>query len=377
MKFIIDKKNLSTSLPLISTIASSKNIMPVLTNFLIEAESEKGIVKFTATDMHLTAILEVNAEVTVSGKVAVSAKNVADIIQNFDDAPILFEKIEDMLDIVSKKAKFDLYCADHTQFPLMPEFKTEDAYELDARLVKKMINNTHFATSNDTTKPILKGINWKIHPDRQIMVSMDGRRVAENVAKQTVDLPDTLDYTYPARVMSFLEKIIEDSDDPLWILPLETRTLLGYRNVKIVARFLDGRYPNYARILEDTNTNTLIIDKNSLKNAIRRVSLLTTEDSLSIILEVRNDIIFVYSANVEVGEAKESIENFKYDGEPVKVLFNYRYLIQVMSVIETDDIQMTFAPAEEGYSNAQSFLYNHPKFKDLEATYLLMPLRFR
>ncbi|MCK4956836.1 MAG: DNA polymerase III subunit beta, partial [Candidatus Cloacimonetes bacterium] len=142
MKFSINKKELQANIQHLYNIVPSKNTMPILTNYLIEADEQNGIMKFTATDLEITVVVEFKANIVDGGKIAVSAKNLNEIINSLPGSIIHFFIEENTLRIHCEHSKFSLLCAESSQFPLIPQKDLSNVLDLDAKMFKKMIENT-------------------------------------------------------------------------------------------------------------------------------------------------------------------------------------------------------------------------------------------
>ena len=370
MKFSVEKKDLIKNLASLSNIVPSKNTMPILTNYLIETFEERNEIRITATDLEITVVVEFELHVAESGKAAVSARDVTDIVNSLPDAMIYFEKKEDKLHIKCDNANFDLVCAEHEQFPLIPHVDMSNAKEVDAGIFSKMIENTHFAVSSETNRPVFTGIFWKIAFDHQIMVSTDGKKIAEFKVMQPNEIENEIEKIVPTKGLLFIKKVINEEQEKISVLIDENRVMFHYGNYTIFSHVLEGKFPDYTVAMPKDNSNTLTISKDVLKNAVRRSSLLSSEDNHRIKFELSETDFTVKSTNREKGEAVEKITAYNYKGKDLKIAFNYKFLNEILSVIETEKVMLTF-----GNSQSPILLYN----VDLEAVYdarfLLMPLR--
>ncbi|MBT3169212.1 MAG: DNA polymerase III subunit beta [Candidatus Cloacimonetes bacterium] len=370
MKFSIEKSDLQANIQSLYNIVPSKNTMPILTNYLIEANSENNKMKFTATDLEITVVVEFEASIAESGKIAVSAKNLNEIITTLPEAIVHFILEEDNLKILCEKSKFNLLCADHSQFPLIPQSDMNNVIELDAKMFKKMIDNTHFAVSNEINRPIFTGIYWKMDADKQIMVATDGKKIAEFKLNKQIDIPEAIDQIIPTKGLLFLDKVISENIPIVSVLIESNRVMFTYGNYIIFTHIIEGRFPDYTKAIPVANNNILKINKNSLKNAVKRVSLLASEETYKIKFNVSQSQLEINSMKREEGKANEIIDDFKYEGDDLEIAFNYRYLISILNVIESAEIEIRM-----GKSNEPALFFNAEKFEEYDARFLLMPLR--
>jgi len=370
MKFSIEKIDLQAHIQDLYNIVPSKNTMPILTNYLIEADEQSNIMKFTATDLEITVIVEFEANIAEGGKVAISAKNLNDIINSLPGSMVHFVSDEETMKIHCEKSTFSLLCAEYSQFPLVPQKDLANVITLDAKMFKKMIDNTHFAVSSEINRPIFSGIFWKMAADSQLMVATDGKKIAEFKLNKQIDLPQPVEQIIPTKGFLFLEKVISDDLPEISVLIESNRVMFAYGSYTIFTHIIEGRFPDYTKAIPTNNNNVLILDKKKLREAVKRVSLLASEETFKIKLDIGDNILTISSVKREEGEANEKLEDFKYSGEPLTIAFNYRYLIAILTVVESDEIEIRM-----GKSNEPALFFNTEVNDEFTARFLLMPLR--
>ena len=370
MKFSIEKLDLQSNIQYLYNIVPGKNTMPILTNYLIEADDKSNLLKFTATDLEITVVVEFEANISEGGKVAVSARNLNEIINSLPDSAVHFLVEEDVLKIHCELSKFNLLCAESSQFPLVPQKDLSNVIELDAEMFKKMVDNTHFAVSTEINRPIFTGIFWKMNSDHQLMVATDGKKIAEFKLNNQVDIPESVEQIIPTKGLLFLDKVISEDIPKISVLIESSSVMFAYGNYTIFTHIIEGRFPDYTKAIPTNNTNILVIKKNMLKDAVKRVSLLASEDTFKVKFDVTSDTLSINSAKREEGEATENLEDFKYTGEPLIIAFNYRYLNSILNVVESENIEIRM-----GKSNEPALFFNTDEDERYTARFLLMPLR--
>jgi len=370
MKFSIEKQDLQTKIQYLYNIVPSKNTMPILTNYLIEADTANNLLKFTATDLEITVVVEFEASIAEAGRVAVSARNLNEIINSLPDSMIQFIQDEDTLKIHCERSKFSLLCAESNQFPLIPQKNLDNVIEINAVMFKKMIDNTHFAVSTEINRPIFTGIFWKMSSESQLMVATDGKKIAEFQITNNINIQEPIDQIIPTKGLLFLDKVISEETPIVNVLIESNRVMFSYSNYTIFTHIIEGRFPDYTKAIPVNNTNILTINKNALKTAVKRVSLLASEDTFKIKFEISGDQLTISSAKREEGEAVEKIEDFSFNGEDLTIAFNYRYLISIINVIESDNMEIKM-----GKSNEPALFFNTDVNDSYSARFLLMPLR--
>lgn len=370
MKFIIDRSDLMANIQHLVPIVPSKNAMPILTNYLIEADEQNNNLKVTATDLEITVIVEFEANVEQGGRVCVSARNFTQIIASLPDSKVTCEKQDDLIHINCGKSNFSLLCAETSQYPLIPEKDMENATELDALTFKKMINTTEFAVSTEANRAIFTGIYWKLATEKQIMAATDGKKIAEYKVNSTLNIDEEIDCILPIKGLKFLNKVISEDCLELKALIEKNRVMFEYDNYTIFSHILEGRYPDYSRAIPEHHSNILKINKGILHDAIRRVSLLASDESHRIQFDLEGSKLGISTQNREVGDALEELDNVNYNGEKLTIAFNYRYLLQIIGVVTADDVEIKFGQAKEPILVS----YQHAE-DNTSSLFLLMPLR--
>lgn len=370
MKFSIERKDLMDQIQNLSSIVPGKNTMPILMNYLIEANQETNTISFTATDLEITVVVSFSANVWEGGKTAVLAHPFNEIVHFLPDAIINIAKEEDNLLIQCQKNEYTLLCADAGQYPLIPENDFEKAIQLNAQDLGKMINKTIFAVSPDTNRPIFTGIYWKISPESQVMVSTDGKKIAEYTIDQPLAIEQPLEQILPVKGLIFLMRIIRDDEPILKIVLEESRVMFNYRNYTIFTHVIEGKYPDYKQVFPKEFNTTLLFNRDLLKTAVRRVGLMAPEDSLRVRFDITSTNTDITTLNRERGEAKEQLADYEFTGEDISIAFNYKYLNSVLDAIDTEKVKIVFAKSKDPVQ-----FFNETDPENTHARFLIMPLR--
>jgi DNA polymerase III subunit beta len=389
MRLAIEKKELIQHIQHLAGIVSTKTTSPILTNFLIDADAKKGEVKITASDLEITVDVRFNAAVSEGGTIAVSARHFNEIVSNMPDAVIDLWKNEDLLLIQCNKINFNILCADHTLFPILPEPKLENATMVNAEIFNRMISKTAFAVSTDVNRAVLTGVCWKIMEKTNLMAATDGRKVAEIIvpnsppaAKDDAEAKDEntifqdahedqiMEKVIPVKTLNFLQKIYDTSIKEMKIMMERNKIVFAYGDYTIVANIIEHKYPEYQKAFMSDLPNQIIVEKNSLQTSIRRVSLVAPDDNNRIRFEIDSDHFEINTTNRDTGDAKENVEKYEYTGKGTSISFNFRYMLSILDAIDTDKVCIKL-----GGSKEPMMIYNEPQSENQKITFLLMPLR--
>lgn len=403
MRFQIEKKELLHHIQHLASIVPSKNTTPILTNYLLEAVADANLVKITASDLEITVIAEFSANVVDGGITTISARSFNEIISSMPDSMLDIFKQDEVIKIHCDKIDFSLLSADHTLFPIIPDKSMQNALKVSAENFQRMINKTSFAVSSDINRAVLNGVCWFIKNDYQIMAATDGRKVAEikyieplemsevsgkkaKVKKaadtdEAVEIAEDIDLSelnydkgiekiLPIKTLNFLQKIHSADAKELLVVIEPNRVMFVYGEYTIFSHVIEHKYPDYQKAFIKDLPNALIINKDMLKTAIRRIALIAPEDNLRIRFELGPDKFEINTTNREAGEGKQIMEQFNYTGTGTTIAFNNKYMISILDSIDTDNVKICL-----GTQKDPIMIYNETQPEKQEITYLLMPLR--
>jgi DNA polymerase-3 subunit beta len=389
MRFAIEKKELMQSVQHLVSVAPTKNASPILTNYLIQASSETGMVKITTSDLEITVVVEFAAAVSEGGTIAVSARHFNEIINFMPEAIINFWRHEELLMIQCNKIDFNLLIADYTLFPVVPEMKLENAITIDAQQFNRMVSKTSFAVSNDVNRAVLTGVCWKLLANEHLMAATDGRKVAEIRVKNANLLPGNepdnetdesifsgsgderyIEKIIPVKTLNFLQKISDNSAKEIKVLIERSKVIFSYDKYVVFSQVIEHKYPEYQKAFIADLQNQFVIDKATLHNAIRRVALVAPDENMRIRFELDSEKFVVNTSNRDTGDAKEDLEDYSFQGNHTGVSFNFRYMLGILEAIDSEKVVIKL-----GTSKDPLMIYNMQNRENEEITFLLMPLR--
>ncbi|HEX5034186.1 MAG TPA: DNA polymerase III subunit beta, partial [bacterium] len=244
------------------------------------------------------------------------------------------------LEISAGSSKFKVVGLSPQEFPSMPEMGKKNVLTLDAPALRAMIEKTLFSVSTDETKYNLNGVFLESAGDKKLrMVATDGHRLswAERPMTQSFQLAKGV--LLPRKGVLELQKLIQEEDG---ILPLaiEGRNVMLQRGpITLFIRLIEGDFPDYRQVIPAKNDQSAILPKAQLVGALRRVSLLSQEHNRGVKLTFNSGQLELLCSNPDLGEAREEVE-CQYKGKHLEVGFNYRYFLDVLSVLEDETVKL-------------------------------------
>ncbi len=347
MEFKIDKEQFLKSLQKIQGIIEKRTSMPILSNVLLEATENRLLV--TATDLEVGMKSSYAVEVVTPGKITVSAKKLFEIVKELPNQPIQFStKENDWVEIKCGKVQFNIVGLSPDEFPYFPEVMEENLFEIEIPLLRGMIEKTAYAICSDETKYNLNGIFIKVEQrDDESnclkMVATDGHRlsIASGNLKGAVGPELTKGVILPKKGVFEMKKITEEEGGTLLFGFLDNSAVIKRGDFTMIMRLVDGEFPDYNRVIPTMNNQVVTVNKEDFSHSVRRMAILSSEKFKGIMLEIVSGCIKISSSNPDLGDAMEEID-VEYEGDAISVRFNARYLLDVLSVAETDRVEMKF-----------------------------------
>lgn len=346
MEFRIDKETFLKALQKVQGIVERRNTMPILSNVLIEAFPER--ITITATDLEVGMRSSYPTDVVKEGKITVSAKKIYEIIKELSDEKINFlSKENDWVEIRSGKANFNIVGLSSEEFPYFPKVTEDSFVRLNTGILREMIEKTSYAICHDETKYNLNGVFVKATEDNGNisirMVATDGHRLSiiERELTGTISRELEKGVIFPKKGIFELKKLAEEEDEEILLGFIDNNAVVKKGNTFVVMRLVDGEFPDYTRVIPQNNTRIVRAGRELLLHSLKRMSILSSEKFKGVKFDVKAGLLEISSSNPELGEAREDLE-IDYSGEPLTSRFNARYLIDVLSVLGEDEVELLF-----------------------------------
>ncbi len=344
MKFAISKDIFLKGLQKVQGIIETRKTMPILSNVLIEALHDK--IYITATDLEVGMKSSYEASVFEDGKITVSAKKLYEIIKELPEAEINFSTREnDWIDLQCGKARFNIVGLSPDEFPFLPKTDDTGHIRLSCSTLNKMVEKTSYAICQDETKYNLNGIFFKISENGETtslkLVATDGHRLS--LAECDVPGSSGTDLSkgiiFPKKGIYEIKKITEDETGEILLSFADNNAVLRKGDTLLIMRLVDGEFPDYNRVLPTGNDNIAVLNRNDFLHSLRRMSILSSDKFKGVKLELQNSSMEISANNPELGEAHETIE-IRYSGKTTSIRFNARYIIDVLTVLDDDEIEL-------------------------------------
>ncbi len=277
------------------------------------------------------------------------AKFFVDIVKKLPSAMIEIEVFDQFVTMIrAGTSEVQLVGLDPEKFPLLPRLSEERMLHLSSGVLGNMIRQTAFAASTSETSAILTGILWNVQNDQLKFVATDRHRLASSeVPIEVTDMETMRPIVVPAKTLLELFKILPDDHVMLDIVMEDNQVLFRMENLLFYSRILEGTYPDTSKIIPTVFKTQFLIDTKELADSLDRAHLLSKEERTNIVrlASIDEQTIEISSSSSELGKVTEHLTVEQFSGEPLKIAFNSKYLLDVVKVMDTDKVSMSFTGA--------------------------------
>ncbi len=345
MKFTTPKDLLLKGIQSVQTVIDSKTVQPILAHILIEAVTDNLIL--TATDFNIGIITTIPIKPAIVGAITVPAKKIAEIIRELPDGEEISISVKknNIINIECGKSNFKIMGLAEEEFSKPPEFKDKNYITLKQTKLKTMLRRTSFATGHDEIRHVLNGILFVLKPTCLRLVATDGRCLA--MTEEKMQLPKTLEgkFILPSKAVNELDRILgEDQDVKMYVT--EKQVMFDTGTTKLVSRLIEGEFPNYERVIPEETKEKIVVSRQALLAAIKRVALFTSPDSMFVRVDAAKDKMVLSKSDPHTGEARVEVEA-QYKGKELSIGFNPDYLVSLLKNVDQETIAMELVDAEK------------------------------
>ncbi len=346
MEFQISVDELSKALYRAQGIVEKKSTMPILSSVLIEAKKtpEGGRVTVSAYDLEVGVTGEHPAEVVKEGSMALQAKSLYEIVRNLPENVVVLKKgANNRVELVSGTAEFRIVGQTADDFPALPKVDDTPFVGLESSTLLEMIEKTQFAISTDETRYNLNGVYFDPGEETTKMVATDGHRLAMIEKPLAGKFGLKRGVIIPRKgLMELRRLLLEEASAPGELGFSESSGVYRRQGLVMVMRLIDGQFPDYMQVIPSEGERQITLPRTRFLETLRRVALISADQASAIRIELGPNQLRVTSQNPDLGEAKEDLV-IDYAGGPLKIGFNAKYLQDVLTAVETEQVSLELA----------------------------------
>lgn len=346
MKLTLPRETLAPALAALSRVVERRNTIPILSNILVTASA--GRLTLRATDLDIQAETSLPCEVAEEGAVTLPAHTLSDIVRKLPaEAQITLEgKPDQPMALRSGRSRFTLQTLPESDFPDITVGEFTCSFQLPAASLARIIEEVSFAISTEETRYYLNGIYWHCRQadgaSLLTAVATDGHRLSRvemPAPEGTADMPGVI---VPRKTVAELARMAKDAEGDLTIELSSTKIRVTAGAATLTSKLIDGQFPDYQRVIPSANDKVATIDRETFQRAVDRVSTISSERGRAVKLAMSDAGLALSVTNPDSGSATEELEP-EYDGPPIEIGFNARYLLDVLGILGGDTITMKLA----------------------------------
>ncbi|MBQ7105346.1 MAG: DNA polymerase III subunit beta [Bacilli bacterium] len=347
MKLTIKKDLLLENLNKVSKAISTKNLIPILAGIKFELKEEGLTLTASDNDITIQTFIPVNNEemtIEKEGIIIIQGKYILDIVRKLPDEFINIEVIDDLKILIStQNSEFNLNGISQNEYPKINLELKENFVLINNRVFKNIINQTSFATSNDESRQILTGINFKINGNIMECNATDSYRLARKVITLSTASEENYNVVIPSKNVIEFSRILNDNDNDIEVHIFNNKILFKYDNIVFQSRLISGSYPNTSNLFPNESILKVTVDLNDLYNVIDRASILTSDKEKNIVtLETVDNTLYMRSSSAEIGRVEEKMAISKDNDENIKISFSARYMMEALKSFTGSTVELSF-----------------------------------
>jgi DNA polymerase-3 subunit beta len=382
MYFEISRKDLLNPLKMLTGVVEQRQTLPILSMALVKVT--QGKLHLTANDSEIEIAcslpIDTGLDSSQEGEITLPARKFHDICRSFSDHATIQVQTTDQNKALVKsgKSRFSLACLPAEDFPCSPDLQPLKVFRLSQRVLKKMLKQTSFSAATSDVRYYLNGVCFHLEQDKLNLVATDGHRLA--LTQESIETDKSSDDTtseetktdsfqaiVPKKAVTELLSLLNDSDDEVEISTDNRHIKFVFsENLTLVSKLIDGRFPDYAVIIPTHADKLAVGNCSELKHSLMQAAILSNEKFKGVRLAFSENLLTISGRNPEQEESIIECE-VEYDNESFEIGFNVQYLLDVLNVIATDEIELHFTD-----SNSSVLITNR---RQDDSKFVVMPMR--
>jgi DNA polymerase-3 subunit beta len=345
MKFSILREDIHQAVAAVQRATATRVIQPILSNILIESV-DPNTLKLSATDLDFAIETTVNARVIEEGRITLSAKKLSEILSKLPNGREVTFEIEEAVQtarIQCGTSLFDMRTLPADEFPQIKKIDDANFLEVEGQSFIKAINQTVFAAASFDANNVLGGVYFQLNSQGLEMAATDGSRLARRVEAVKDGSAPNLEVAaiIPAKALQEFMKLAgsDIAEQPVRIAIHDGQISFRTPRFYVLSRLLDGQYPKYNQLIPAENKIVAYAKKKDFIESLERTAVMANERTNIVKMVLDKGNMSLAAQTPDVGDSKDTME-ILYDGDPLNIAFNYKYVIDALKVIESDDVRM-------------------------------------
>ncbi len=368
MKFSCDQEALQGALQHLGKVAPTRSTLPILSSILMSTED--GKLKLCATDLEISQVIELPADIYSEGSVAVSHRTLLDITTEMPTGDLQIEVSDDRkLQLSTNFGSYSIMGKPAEEFPALPILDNKSEIALESELLRNIIEKTSFAVSKDELKPSLMGVLFSFGEEDLKAVATDGHRLVRFVKTGLQPGGYVGDNIIPVKFLSILATYLA-ADEQVSFNISDRHIMVSIGNTTLYTRIIEERFPDYESVFPVSSDKKLFAQRADLLSAVRRVSIFSNKTTHQIAFNLTNNQLMITTEDIEtISTARETL-SCDYGGDELVIGYNSAYLRDIIAHLDTDEVIGEFTSAVSA-----ALFFGSGKDDSETLTMLLMPIR--
>lgn len=370
MKLTVPREAIMPSLQAVNGVVEKRQTLPILANILVNVTPE-GLT-FTGTDLEVEVSSHVALPMDVQGDFTLPARKFYDICKTLpDDAVLDLDVQETQVVLKSGRSRFSLSTLPASNYPNLDPIESATEFTVQERVLKFLFDKTAFSMANQDVRYYLNGLLLELYEDMLRVVATDGHRLAFCQTRHVSEVSNLPASTHqqiivPRKAVSELSRLLDSSETEIKVQLSSNHIRLHLPDIVFSSKLIDGRFPDYNRVIPQAGNKIILCDREVLRQSLVRAAVLSTDKFRAARLEVEPNKFRILVHNPEQEEAEEELE-VNYQGESFVIGFNVAYLLDVLTVIESEYVRLTMTD-----SNSSCLIESA---ETTACKYVVMPMR--
>lgn len=365
MKLQVGRNELLAALSAVIGVVERRQTLPVLSNFLMETRDDELIV--TGTDLEIELEARARVQNLAPGRATLPARKLFDICRGLPEgAEIQIDVSGDKAQLKSGRSRYSLSCLKADEFPAMGRLAEGRELAVTRKQLRNLIERTQFAMAQQDVRYYLNGLLLEITPKRVRCVATDGHRLAMSEVVTETGFAENLQVIVPRKAVLELMRLLDVSDEIVKVRLGAGQVQVDVDVVRMTSKLIDGRFPDYERVIPESGDKRLQADRELVKRALARTAILSNEKFRGVRLTLEDGKLMLQTHNPEHEEAEEDLE-VQFGGTPLEIGFNVNYLLDALGALGSNEFVM-----ELKNSDSSGLIY---AADDSSSKYVVMPMR--
>ena len=338
MNFIVSSSYMFQKLQVLGGIINNSNTLAILDNFLFQLDGNSLTV--SASDLETTISATIEVESQAEGDFAIPAKILLDTLKTFPEQPLTFKiKENNLAEISYQGGKSEVAYVSSEDFPNTVEVEDASKTTILADSLATAINNTIFATGNDSLRPVMNGVFFQFMENEARFVGTDAHKLVK-YTRTDIQNERPADFIMPKKPLNLLKSVLMGSEEDVVVEFNETNAKFLFEDYELNCRLIDGKYPNYEAVIPTENPNKLIVDRAQFLNTVRRISIFANKTTHQIKLKIAGAELKISAQDLDYSNSGEERLDCQYHGDDMEIGFNSRFLIEMLNSMTSNEVQL-------------------------------------